>query len=255
MDIRGMFFKGWLEGQVIGNREVGDYRAAEICERIIEEYDSVMQTNDEDQPTTPAESLHEMAKRMCDTFTDCDNCPMDCGYSHCIVGTHAELSDAQAADQLEIMRKWAAENPPKPALTGVCALCSNVEVACGNCAHNPRLVDHFVRSEDAPKPPEDGVCESCQNDNCGEFDWPCADCVHGGGKKEYYQPKGDETKFAKTYREDFFEKFPDAPKFCDYPAACLKNVYIVCKSKEDEYFQRTTNNTRWDKPLGYWETP
>lgn len=205
------------------------------------------------QPTPTAESLHEMAKRLC-AFRRCDDCPVGADISsHCIV---AELNQTKEADaQIDALRKWAAENPPKAAehtMTGVCALCSNVDVACGNCTHNPNAVDHFVRRKDAPTPPEDGVCESCQNDNCGEFEWPCNECTHGGGKKEYYAPKP-----VKTYREDFFEKFPEWKKDASgYPLglATVALAYGVSSDKQTEY-ARAEWKAAWDKPLGYWEEP
>ena len=65
----------------------------------------------------PAESLHEMAKRMCDTFECCDGCPLDGIHKDCLPGTISKLTDAQQQEQLDIMRKWNAENPPKHAKT------------------------------------------------------------------------------------------------------------------------------------------
>ena len=101
----------------------------------------------EDQPATPAESLHEMAKRWGDDGFHGQ--PYDLCKSKAINTTFVRaLAACQDADEIiNDLRQWAAENPPKPALTGVCALCSNAEVACGNCVHNPRHVDHFHKAE------------------------------------------------------------------------------------------------------------
>lgn len=204
------------------------------CEVALKEFNRIFA----EQPALPAESLHEAAKRWmaaCATVNRTNKI-----YEQL---AHFEESD-RAIDEL---RQWAAENPPKAALTGVCALCSNADVGCGNCTHNPNAVDHFARRKDAPTPPEDGVCESCQNDNCGEFEWPCNECTHGGGKKEYYAPKA-----VKTYREDFFEKFPDAKRReSGYP---LDGIWCFYKAKYVNRFDGMTFEAAWDKPLGYWES-
>ena len=71
----------------------------------------------EEQPAPPAESLHEMAKRMCESTDCCEFCPIGCGHTHCVVGEYAELTDEEALRQLDALRKWNAENPPKPAKT------------------------------------------------------------------------------------------------------------------------------------------
>lgn len=60
-----------------------------------------------------AESLHEMAKRLCNQYDDCEGCPVDCGYQYCAVGTYAALTEADIAAQLEMLRAWAAANPVK----------------------------------------------------------------------------------------------------------------------------------------------
>ena len=104
------------------------------------------------QPAQPAESLHEMAKRLC-AFRRCDDCPVgasadvDSHEATCFIEALTDGSYLRVDEQIDALRQWAAENPPKPALTGVCALCSNAEVACGNCVHNPRHVDHFHASD------------------------------------------------------------------------------------------------------------
>ena len=121
------------------------------------------------------ESLHEMAKRMCDKFEDCDGCPVDCGYQYCAVGTYAALTEADIAAQLEILRAWAAANP------------------------------------------------------------------------------------VRTYRDDFFERMPDAPRggagWEHYPKANVDAVYRICKEKDKEFYCDTSDRDAWDKPIGYWNAP
>jgi hypothetical protein len=68
-------------------------------------------------PAPPAESLHDAAKRMCDTFPDCDGCPCDLVFSHCVVGVQGVLTDDEADAQIAALRRWQAENPPKAAKT------------------------------------------------------------------------------------------------------------------------------------------
>ena len=67
--------------------------------------------------TVSTETLHETAKRMCDKYDDCDGCPLDGVDGYCAVGPYAELTDAQVEAQFVVLRKWAAENPPKPVKT------------------------------------------------------------------------------------------------------------------------------------------
>ena len=126
------------------------------------------------KPTPPAESLHEMAKRMCESTDCCEFCPIGCGHTHCVVGEYAELTDEEALRQLDALRKWDAENPPKP---------------------------------------------------------------------------------VKTYRDDFFEKFPDAPSDCRYPKSTLTFIYRLRSDKAEEYDKTMAYGYKdaWDKPLGYWE--
>lgn len=58
----------------------------------------------------------------------------------------------------------------------------------------------------------------------------------------------------KTYRQDFFEKFPDAPKKGNkVPVPYVIEVYDVCEAKSCEYSETSTFDA-WDKPLGYWES-
>ena len=83
------------------------------CEVALKEFNRIF----EEQPAPPAESLHEMAKRLCDTFECCDGCPLDGIHKDCLPGTISKLTDAQQQEQLDIMRKWNAENPPKHAKT------------------------------------------------------------------------------------------------------------------------------------------
>ena len=60
----------------------------------------------------------------------------------------------------------------------------------------------------------------------------------------------------KTYREDFFEKFPDAPRCGDgYPFPKIADIYPVNASKLDAARWALTPSDAWDKPLGYWEKP
>lgn len=126
------------------------------------------------QPAPPAESLHEMAKRMCDSYKHhCPSCPNNpfSGADFCVLQVlgFEDCGDIEA--QIDCLRHWAAEHPPTP---------------------------------------------------------------------------------VKTYREDFFEKFPGAPT-CDhgFPALLITSVYKVADSKRCEY-SGISANTAWDKPLGYW---
>ena len=59
-------------------------------------------------------------------------------------------------------------------------------------------------------------------------------------------------KPAKTYRDDFFEKFPDAKRReSGYP---LDGVWCFYKAKYVNRFDGMTFEAAWDKPLGYWES-
>lgn len=63
----------------------------------------------------------------------------------------------------------------------------------------------------------------------------------------------------KSYKDDFFEKFPNAPRggkgYEQYPTANLYTVYPVCKEKDKEFYADTSDRDAWDKPLGYWDAP
>ena len=83
------------------------------CEVALKEFNRIFA----DQPAPPAESLHEMAKRMCESTDCCEFCPIGCGHTHCVVGEYAELTDEEALRQLDALRAWASENPPKPVKT------------------------------------------------------------------------------------------------------------------------------------------
>jgi hypothetical protein len=162
--------------------------------------------------------------------------------------------------QIGVLRRWAAENPPKgakPAKPGVCATCANDGVACGNCKHNPDVVDHFARRKDAPTPPDDGTtaCSSCKYEDHDCDETPCVDCVHNDGEDEHYDPAQEPPKAARTYREDFDEKHPEAPRHAGgSPKVLLREVYKVHEAKMYEY-SHTPICEYWDKPLGYWEKP
>ena len=65
----------------------------------------------------PTESLHEMAKRLCASVNYCNECPIGCGDIHCLAGEYAEITDDEAARQINAIRAWAVENPPKPVKT------------------------------------------------------------------------------------------------------------------------------------------
>ena len=57
----------------------------------------------------------------------------------------------------------------------------------------------------------------------------------------------------KTYKDDFFEKFPDARTDENgTPKAWLQNVYPLGDAKRIEYLSMLERG-QWDKPLGYWE--
>lgn len=62
------------------------------------------------------------------------------------------------------------------------------------------------------------------------------------------------TKPAKTYKDDYFEKFPEAIRDSDgYPYASAPWLYGgVSDAKRAEY-EATSHAGEWDKPLGYWE--
>ena len=61
-------------------------------------------------------------------------------------------------------------------------------------------------------------------------------------------------KPVKTYREDFFEKFPNAPKTdSGYPHMDVEHVYSVLGAKRPEYERAQNLYDEWDKPIGYWE--
>ena len=57
-----------------------------------------------------------------------------------------------------------------------------------------------------------------------------------------------------TYKDDFFEKFPNALRTYSHgePFPTLASVHLVCTARQDEY-SRIPDHEAWDKPLGYWE--
>jgi transcriptional regulator with XRE-family HTH domain len=56
-----------------------------------------------------------------------------------------------------------------------------------------------------------------------------------------------------TYRDDFFEKFPDAPQREDgAPLLPIEYVYRPIADSRQAEFKRLTHSQRWDKPFGYW---
>ena len=137
------------------------------CEVALKEFNRIFE--DIDQPTQPAESLHEMAKR----WVLANRTPY---YTNRL---YEEIAVCRLADEaIEKLRKWASENPPKP---------------------------------------------------------------------------------VKTYREDFFEKFPEAPRFNNgYPIFPLHHAYRV----NDSYYVSASKSPKsdgelfeesWDSPLGTFE--
>ena len=132
--------------------KLGNTTGVSVLRRTLRDFDEMSAEAVEEQPTPPAESLHEMAKRLC-AFRRCEDClvgasaDVDSHEATCFIEALTDGSYLRVDEQIDALRQWAAENPPKPALTGVCALCSNAEVACGNCVHNPRHVDHFHASD------------------------------------------------------------------------------------------------------------
>ena len=53
----------------------------------------------------------------------------------------------------------------------------------------------------------------------------------------------------KTYREDFFERFPDAPRNnIGYPRPFVWEVYDI----PEDCWPEADKTIAWDKPLGYW---
>jgi hypothetical protein len=59
-----------------------------------------------------------------------------------------------------------------------------------------------------------------------------------------------------TYKDDFFSKFPNAPrgigKYSSYPTADLDTIYVIPYEKQKE-FCTYWDGLEWDKPLGYWD--
>ena len=82
-----------------------------------EVYAFVLAKFEEMSKDAPTETLHEMAKRMCNSFEDCDGCPLEDMGLHCAVGVRSMLTESQAEAQFAALRAWAAENPPKPVKT------------------------------------------------------------------------------------------------------------------------------------------
>lgn len=66
--------------------------------------------------------------------------------------------------------------------------------------------------------------------------------------------KRNPPKPVKTYKDDFFEKFPDAWKTeAGFPKAHLSSLYQVSDNKRLEFSCLSLLRDVWDKPLGYWE--
>lgn len=63
---------------------------------------------------------------------------------------------------------------------------------------------------------------------------------------------------SKTYRDDFFERLPNAPRggrgYERYPVANLWEIYPVSKARDKELYCDTSDRDAWDKPFGYWES-
>ncbi len=56
-----------------------------------------------------------------------------------------------------------------------------------------------------------------------------------------------------TYRSDFFEKLPDAPRREDgAPVALVEHVYGRVDDSRRPEFLTLTHRERWNKPFGYW---
>ena len=56
-----------------------------------------------------------------------------------------------------------------------------------------------------------------------------------------------------TYRDDFFEKFPDAPQREDgAPLLPIEYVYRPIADARQAEFKGLTHSQRWAKPFGYW---
>ena len=60
-------------------------------------------------------------------------------------------------------------------------------------------------------------------------------------------------KPVKTYRDDFFEKFPGAQRDHEGTAVLSVGMYYKLVISRLEEYALTSKRDGWDKPLGYWE--
>ena len=89
------------------------------------------------------------------------------------------------------------------------------------------------------------ACECAET--CANNGMCCSVCRRNAKLIDHYHK-------VKTYKDDFFEKFPNAPRTdFGFPRVLLGEVYLVCKSKRTEFCRSTLVFDLWLKPLGYWE--
>lgn len=59
-----------------------------------------------------AETLYQMAIRMCLTFRECNKCPLGYLKDTCLIEVISTCNVEDAEEQLAILSKWAEEHPP-----------------------------------------------------------------------------------------------------------------------------------------------
>ena len=59
-----------------------------------------------------AETLYQMAIRMCLTFRECNKCPLGYLKDTCLIEVISTCNVEDAEEQLAILSKWAKEHPP-----------------------------------------------------------------------------------------------------------------------------------------------
>ena len=61
-----------------------------------------------------AETLYQMAIRMCLTFRECNKCPLGYLKDTCLIEVISTCNVEDAGEQLAILSKWAKEHPNHP---------------------------------------------------------------------------------------------------------------------------------------------
>lgn len=59
-----------------------------------------------------AETLYQIAIRMCLSFRECGKCPLRNYTGTCLINTISTCNVEDAEEQLAILSKWAKEHPP-----------------------------------------------------------------------------------------------------------------------------------------------